>query len=1036
MAPSLVRPQGHLSPAEALELAQQAPTILRNNPKAFSSSPLVSLFSASETPETWIIYENLLLACLRTGDSQAAHQCLERLVIRFGDDNERIMAFKGLVKEAEADNDGELVQVLKEYETILGQNATNIPVAKRRIALLKSTGKISDAITALNSLVDFSPTDAEAWAELADLYLSQGLYSQSIFALEEVLVLTPNAWNIHARMGEVLYMAASASDSTSQQQLAESVKRFARSIELCDDYLRGYYGLKLVTNKLLNEPSKPSRQTGSDDWALPKTSTLQKLNEVATQKLAEIVRRNGAQDKLWQGYDESEVAAARDLLSKESVDLNESYSDDYDDGEDLGPEDSASVSPHRSYRPQAPRAASRYHQLPHRPAQPAYPPAFRPGSVPNPPESVDPDEYQPSYGHRGGYGGHAPPNPHAGQQVQGPGGHNPYFGGRGHAPNAYPQSHVGGYPMGGSPYGPPPNQHSMVPYGYQPQPPGHNPFSPMSNGGGQSYFGDGRGNQYDAMMPYQQPQAPAYYGPGGYQMPQHMAQFLYSQPAPPPPPTEVAPPKTPAPAAPPSPPKPDPEKIKLQEQLEAFKAEQARKEEAERRRELEEKIRKDTEDAIARRMEEMRKAQEEAKREIERAKKEAEQAAREAIELERKAEEEREKRHKEAMARAEREAREKYEAEMRAQAAAKAAEAKARAEAEAAAQLKLELAIKAQEDARIAAEKKAAEDAAAKAKYEADMKAQAEKEARDKIAAEKKAAEEAAAAKAKYEAEMKEKAEKEARDKIEAEKKAAADAAAAKTKYETEMKEKAEKEARDKLEAEAKAKAEAEAAAAAAKKAEDELKKKAAEDAKAKYEAETKKVKDKLPIKFKDAVGRKFSFPFHICATWGGMEELIKQAFLHVDVIGPHVQEGHYDLIGPNGEIILPQIWEKVVEPDWTIEMKMWPMENKPPPPAAPGMFPPGMRPHGPIPPGQARQGRPPSMGIPPNVRPGGPMPPPPGPPGWPGRGGGPPPPRVRPDGLPHGVNIVNAAPPEKKPKPRGSMLSWMAGGKPPPKKK
>ena len=28
--------------------------------------------------------------------------------------------------------------------------------------------------------------------------------------------------------------------------LAEAVKRFCRSIELCDDYLRGYYGLKLV----------------------------------------------------------------------------------------------------------------------------------------------------------------------------------------------------------------------------------------------------------------------------------------------------------------------------------------------------------------------------------------------------------------------------------------------------------------------------------------------------------------------------------------------------------------------------------------------------------------------------------------------------------------------------------------------------------------------------------------------------------------------------------------------------------------------
>ncbi|KAJ0163521.1 TPR repeat protein oca3 [Colletotrichum tanaceti] len=299
MAPSLVRPQGHLSPAQALELAQKAPTILRNNPKAFSSSPLLSLFSASETPELWTIYENLLLACLRTGDSQAAHQCLERLIIRFGNENERIMAFNGLVKEAEADNDGELAQVLMEYETILGANATNIPVAKRRIALLKSTGKPLEAIAALNSLVDFNPTDAEAWAELADLYLSQGLYSQAIFALEEVLVLTPNAWN----------------------HLTESIKRFSRSIELCDDYLRGYYGLKLVTNKLIKEPSKPSRQTELEEWGLPDVNTLESLNELATKKLAEIVRRNGAQERLWQGYDESEVAAARDLLSKESAEL-------------------------------------------------------------------------------------------------------------------------------------------------------------------------------------------------------------------------------------------------------------------------------------------------------------------------------------------------------------------------------------------------------------------------------------------------------------------------------------------------------------------------------------------------------------------------------------------------------------------------------------------------------------------------------------------------------------------------------------------
>lgn len=40
--------------------------------------------------------------------------------------------------------------------------------------------------------------------------------------------------------------AESGSDGNPQAYLAESLKRFCRSIELCDDYLRGYYGLKRV----------------------------------------------------------------------------------------------------------------------------------------------------------------------------------------------------------------------------------------------------------------------------------------------------------------------------------------------------------------------------------------------------------------------------------------------------------------------------------------------------------------------------------------------------------------------------------------------------------------------------------------------------------------------------------------------------------------------------------------------------------------------------------------------------------------------
>ena len=56
------------------------------------------------------------------------------------------------------------------------------------------------------------------------------------------------------------------------------------------------------------------------------------------------------------------------------------------------------------------------------------------------------------------------------------------------------------------------------------------------------------------------------------------------------------------------------------------------------------------------------------------------------------------------------------------------------------------------------------------------------------------------------------------------------------------------------------------------------------------------------------------------------MESLIKEAFLHVADLCPHVADGHYDLLGPKDEIIMPSMWESVIEPGWEITMHMWPI--------------------------------------------------------------------------------------------------------------
>lgn len=130
MSSSLLHPAGNLSPATAMKLSQKAPAILKESRGAVSS-PLMSLFS-TEAGDMWVTYENLMLSCLRTGDEVSAHQCLERLVTRFGEDNERVMALKGLLKESAAADDKALLAVLKEYDDILEENDANIVGAPPR----------------------------------------------------------------------------------------------------------------------------------------------------------------------------------------------------------------------------------------------------------------------------------------------------------------------------------------------------------------------------------------------------------------------------------------------------------------------------------------------------------------------------------------------------------------------------------------------------------------------------------------------------------------------------------------------------------------------------------------------------------------------------------------------------------------------------------------------------------------------------------------------------------------------------------------
>ncbi|GAB1204588.1 hypothetical protein APSETT445_003244 [Aspergillus pseudonomiae] len=196
--------------------------------------------------------------------------CLEQLTCRFGSSNEKVMGLRGLYEEAIAENQSDLEDSLRKYDSYLSENPLNLPILKRRVALLRSLSRPADAISGLVELLKAVPTDAEAWCELADLYQSQGLSSQAIFSLEEALLIAPNAWN-------------------------------ATSLQLKREYTMSF--------------AQASSSASTDDF-LPKEKA-DKLNLLARRKLEDIVKQRSGNRQLWE-HAQGELIAAQELLDRNS----------------------------------------------------------------------------------------------------------------------------------------------------------------------------------------------------------------------------------------------------------------------------------------------------------------------------------------------------------------------------------------------------------------------------------------------------------------------------------------------------------------------------------------------------------------------------------------------------------------------------------------------------------------------------------------------------------------------------------------------
>lgn len=225
----------------------------------------------------WAFLEQLALAALDLGRLDIANECISRLDKQFVG-SPRVECLQGLRLEFKGAYDDALAM----YQAILEVDPTNTAIWKRKISVLRQSGKIKHAVDELITYLDAFYTDPEAWLELADIYASMSLYLQSLSSLSHVLLLIPQ---------NPFYVLQAAETAYTALDIPLALKFFLRSVEMVPEggaSTRGWYGVKLCARRLLSSlpTSLDAVATSSaSETPLPSAHHLALLDQLATERL-------------------------------------------------------------------------------------------------------------------------------------------------------------------------------------------------------------------------------------------------------------------------------------------------------------------------------------------------------------------------------------------------------------------------------------------------------------------------------------------------------------------------------------------------------------------------------------------------------------------------------------------------------------------------------------------------------------------------------------------------------------------------------
>ncbi|KAK7460867.1 Inositol phosphatase SIW14 [Stygiomarasmius scandens] len=235
--------------------------------------------------DAWAFLEQLTLAAIDVGRLDIADECLEELAKTFPN-SPRVNVLTGIRMEASESPE----VVLKFYDEQLTEDSSNAAIWKRRISVLRRTGKLEKCVEELSTYLDTFYNDLEGWVELADVYSSCHQYTSALQALTHALLLAPQ---------NPFYTLQFAETAFTVNDLPLALKTFLLVIDMCERELRtpieakesvpsgigvrAWYGVKLCCRRALGRSS--SSITSQSNTSLPDVKKLQKLDELATERV-------------------------------------------------------------------------------------------------------------------------------------------------------------------------------------------------------------------------------------------------------------------------------------------------------------------------------------------------------------------------------------------------------------------------------------------------------------------------------------------------------------------------------------------------------------------------------------------------------------------------------------------------------------------------------------------------------------------------------------------------------------------------------